>query len=91
MGTRTFACFSPRKMITAQGTPGTPWDKGWHEVKIVRRVQDGAIEVYFDDMQAPAMTAVDRTFTHGRVGLGSFDDTGNWDDFKLYGVEVKAR
>jgi len=82
---------APRKMITKKGTSGTPWDKGWHEVKIVRRVQDGTIEIYFDDMRTPAMTAVDKTFAHGRVGLGSFDDTGNWDDFQLYGLEVKAK
>jgi hypothetical protein len=80
---------APRTKITTKGSPGTPWDKGWHEVKIVRRVKDGAIEVFFDDMKTPALTAVDKTFTRGQVGIGSFDDTGNWDDFKLYGVKAK--
>jgi len=79
---------APRKMITKKGSPGTPWDKLWHQVKIVRRVGPGTIEVYFDDMATPILTAVDKTFTHGRVGIGSFDDTGNWDDVKLYGVKA---
>ena len=31
-------------------TSGTNWDEKWHDVKIVRRVADGTIEVYFDDI-----------------------------------------
>ncbi len=74
-----------RTMITKKKSPGTPWDDKWHRVKIVRRVKDGAIEVYFDNMKTPVMTAVDKTFVWGQVGLGSFDDTGNWDNFRLHG------
>jgi hypothetical protein len=80
-----------RKKISTKTTPGTPWDDQWHRVKIVRTVADGAIAVYFDDMKTPVMTATDRTFTWGRVGLGSFDDSGNWDEVRLRGVEVKNR
>jgi len=80
---------APRVMITKNKSPGIPWDDGWHTVKIVRRTADGTIEIYFDDMQKPVMTAVDKTFTSGQVGLGSFDDHGNWDDFKLYGVVAR--
>jgi hypothetical protein len=58
-------------------------------VKVVRRVADGTIEVYFDDMEEPFMAAHDNTFKWGRVGLGTFDDNGNWDEFELHGVEVK--
>jgi len=79
---------APRIKITKTGTTGTPWDKGWHQVKIVRLVKDGRIEVFFDDLTKPALTAVDKTFTRGQVGIGSFDDTGNWDDFRLYGVKA---
>jgi hypothetical protein len=79
---------APRKMITVKKSPGTPWDGKWHEVKVVRRVADGSMEVYFDDMETPVMTAQDNTFAWGRVGLGTFDDHGNWDDFTLRGVRV---
>ena len=79
----------PRVMITKNKTPGVPWDDGWHELKLVRRTADGAIEVYFDDMKKPMMIAADKTFTWGQVGLGSFDDNGNWDDFKLFGTKVE--
>jgi len=78
----------PRSKISLTTTPGTTWDDDWHDVKIVRNVDDGTIEVYFDDMTKPVMTAKDATFTWGRVGVGSFDDTGDWDDFTLHGVRV---
>jgi hypothetical protein len=47
--------------------------------------------VYFDNMAKPFMTAADNTFKWGRVGLGTFDDNGNWDDFELRGVKVEAK
>ena len=80
---------APRKMITQKQSPGTPWTKGWHRVKVVRRVAQGAIEIYFDDMTKPHMAASDKKFAWGQVGIGSFDDTGNWDDVKLSGVKVE--
>jgi hypothetical protein len=76
---------TPRKKISTKTTPGTNWDDDWHHVKIVRGTGDGTIEVYFDDMKTPVMTATDRTFTWGQVGVGSFDDTGNWTDIKIHG------
>ncbi|MEX2120813.1 MAG: hypothetical protein WD847_14575 [Pirellulales bacterium] len=80
---------APRRKISIKTSSGTDWDDEWHRVKLVRRVDDGTIAVYFDDMETPVMTARDKTFTWGRVGLGSFDDTGDWDDVKLYGVETQ--
>ncbi|MBT6155546.1 MAG: hypothetical protein HOL01_24220 [Planctomycetaceae bacterium] len=79
---------SPRKKISTKSTDGTNWDDEWHHARIVRDAKSGKIDVYFDDMKNPVMTAVDKTFTWGRVGLGSFDDTGNFDDIRLYGDQV---
>jgi len=80
---------APRIKISTKTTPGTPWDAEWHTVKIKRRVKTGLIEVYWDNMEEPVMTAEDKSFTWGKIGLGSFDDTGNWDDIRLYGVATK--
>lgn len=79
---------APRTKISTKTTAGTDWDDAWHLVKIVRRTAEGTIEVYFDDMKNPVMTAKDKTFTSGRVGIGSFDDTTEWDDVRLYGREA---
>ncbi|MFO0891342.1 MAG: hypothetical protein U0790_19635 [Isosphaeraceae bacterium] len=80
----------PRVSIAESRTSGTNWTEGWHKVRVVRKVADGSIAVYFDDMERPAMTAHDRTFTHGRVGVGSFDDTGMFDDLVIQGVKHAA-
>ena len=82
---------APRVAISEKTTEGTPWkDKTWHDVKIVRRVADGLIEVYFDDMETPTHVAHDKSFTWGQVGLGTFDDKGVWDDFQLKGTLVSS-
>jgi hypothetical protein len=75
----------PRVKISTKTTAGTPWDDAWHTVRVTRRIADGSIAVFYDDMDKPVMTATDKTFTWGRVGLGSFDDTTDWDDVKLLG------
>ncbi len=76
---------APRTKISTKTTEGTNWSDDWYNVKIVRKVADGTIEIYFDDMKTPAMTAMDKTFTWGQIGVGSFDDTANYDDVQLNG------
>lgn len=81
---------APRVKISAKTTPGTPWDDKWHHVKIVRTVDSGKIAVFFDDMENPVMTAEDSTFVNGRIGLGSFDDIGDFDNVVLRGRRVET-
>lgn len=81
----------PRTKISTLTSPGTPWDEKWHEVKLVRKTADGTIEVYFDDMEKPVMKASDKTFLRGKIGIGSFDDTSDWDDVVLRGVKIERR
>jgi len=80
---------APRKKISIKSTAGTNWDDEWHHARIVRDIKTGKIDVYFDDMKTPVMTAIDKRLTWGRIGVGSFDDTGNFDDIRLYGEQVK--
>lgn len=81
----------PRKKISMKTTEGTPWDDAWHRVKIIRSVADGRIEIYFDDLKTPIMTATDKTFAWGRVGIGSFDDSGNWTEIRLRGTKADKK
>ncbi|MCA9039644.1 MAG: hypothetical protein KDA65_04775 [Planctomycetaceae bacterium] len=78
-----------RKMISLESTPGTDWDDNWHHARIVRDTATGSIEVFFDNMDKPVMKAKDETFTWGRVGVGSFDDTGSFDNIMLFGSVVE--
>ncbi len=81
----------PRTSIAKTRTDGTPWTEGYHHVRIARDTTSGSIEVYFDDMSKPVMTAEDRTFTWGRVGVGSFDDIGNVDRVVLWGRSIHSK
>lgn len=62
----------------------------WHDVRVVRSVDEGRIAVYIDGESEPRFEARDRSFEFGRVGLGSFDETGDFDDFHLTGEESDA-
>jgi hypothetical protein len=79
-----------RTPIVKTRTDGTPWTEGYHHVRVVRKVETGMIEAYFDDMTKPAMTAQDSTLRWGRVGIGSFDDVGCFDRMMLWGRKVEC-
>jgi len=48
--------------------------------------ESGSIDVYVDGSKTPVMHAVDRTLTSGQVGVGSFDDTGEFKNIAIVGV-----
>jgi hypothetical protein len=73
---------APRLALTTNEKKVT-WDDEWHTVKLKRRLADGTIRIYFDDMEKPIMEVVDKTFGKGRIGIGSFDDMNEFDDIKL--------
>lgn len=72
-----------RTKISTRSNEGTPWDEEWHHVRMERDVESGEIRVYFDDMTTPTMRAVDKTFLTGQFGLGSFDDTADFDNLLI--------
>ena len=78
-----------RKAISETTTEGTPWDDEWHHARVIRDADSGRIEVFFDDMTKPIMTATDKTFTSGKVGIGSFDDAGNFDRVAVFAAPAE--
>ena len=76
----------PRIKIAEKTTAGTDWGKtnSWHKARIERNVTEGSIKVYFDDMTTPIMEATDTHFVEGHIGFGSFDDTGRFDNIKIW-------
>lgn len=77
----------PRRAIASKTTAGVKWTQAWHKVRIVRSLSDGAIKVFFDDMTTPLMEATDHHFDSGYIGFGSFDDTGMFDNIRIWGDE----
>ena len=82
----------PCMKISNKTSQGVEWGQGkWHKVRLVRDCKAGKIEIYYDNMNTPIMTANDTTFKEGWAGFGSFDDTGQIDNIKIYAPgELKA-
>jgi hypothetical protein len=58
-------------------------DRAWHRFKVTCDAGGGEIRAYLDDMAVPILTALRPALGHGLVGVGSFDDTGAFDDLVL--------
>lgn len=80
----------PRVKISTKTTNGTNWGKtnSWHKARIERNATSGTIKVFFDDMMTPIMEATDTHFDNGRIGFGSFDDTGQFDNIRIWAPKV---
>ena len=80
----------PRKNFAKTTTAGVNWGLNiWHKVRLERKVAEGTIRVYFDDMTIPIMVAEDKTFGAGLIGFGSFDDTGKVDNIRIWGPKLE--
>lgn len=83
---------APRLKISKESNMGNNWGLNvWHKVRLVRKVSDGSITVYFDDMTKPIMVAEDKNFGPGWVGFGSFDDTGKIANIKVWGTSSEKK
>jgi hypothetical protein len=74
---------APRVRIAGMEAPPVLPDRAWHRIRVRRDATSGRIEVWSDVESRPLFSVVDRTFTCGQVGIGSFDETGDFDDVEL--------
>lgn len=74
----------------AVGAPPAVTDEEWHDVRVVRCADSGDVAVYVDGLDVPLLTANDTTFATGRVGFGSFDNTGRIRDLTVTAAEEPA-
>ena len=73
-----------RRIDDGKGQPQLK-DQNWHRVRLERDGATGRIEIYVDGFKAPVLAASDTTIRAGRVGLGSFDDTGEFRKIEITG------
>lgn len=73
------AARAPLAPISEQGVT---WTESWHVVKLQKLVVDGPIEVFFDGELI--LSADGSDFGRGRVGFGSFDDSGQMRALKVW-------
>ena len=73
---------APRTNLCAVPAAGIDWgDNEWHHVRVERRIQAGgsdaySIKVFWDQQEQPILETTDKHFAWGRIGFGSFDDSG---------------
>jgi hypothetical protein len=72
-----------RRRIAGLTAPAALPDQSWHDVRIVRDAVSGSIQVFVDEQKTPLFSVVDRTFPCGQIGLGSFDETGDFARLRL--------
>ena len=83
---------APRLAVAKEVSNGVVWgDKMWHKIRVERKLSDGTINVYFDDMSKPIQTGAEKTFGAGYIGFGSFDDMGKVDNIKIYSPRVTKK
>ena len=82
---------APRRRIAGlEAAPALP-DKNWHKVRVERDVNSGWIKVFVDDEPQPRFSVIDNTFKCGQIGLGSFDETGDYTDVRLSSNDAGCR
>jgi hypothetical protein len=58
----------------------------WYRVVLHYNGTTGTVDVQVDGTSVPALHAVDLSLASGRVGLGSFDETGEFKNVKISGT-----
>ena len=79
-----------RRIDNGKGIPRLV-DQEWHHVRFKWNGSTGQIFVYFDSSPEPVLSATDRSLTSGLIGVGSFDDTGEFRNIQVKGSQAKAR
>jgi len=77
---------APRKNIATRVSEGAPWDDNYHTVRLSRDAQ-GNIKVFWDGQQI--MTAKNDKFPAGKLGVGTFDDTGTFASITVWGKRAE--
>ncbi len=73
--------------ISSEDGPAAFDGQGWHHVVLDWNGGTGAVEVQVDGKAVPALRAVDVSLRRGRVGIGSFDETGEFRNVKISGAQ----
>ena len=71
-----------------EGGPGLLPAAEWTPVKLVWDGKTGEVVCYANGKTSGAMRAVDLSLKYGRVGLGSFNETGSFRNLKITGTPV---
>jgi hypothetical protein len=75
------------RISSEAGPPAFAATNHWHHVRLIYDGRSGAVQVTVDGRSIPALHAVDLSLGSGKVGIGSFDETGDFKNVKIAGPE----
>ena len=80
-----------RARISSEGGPAAfTASKRWYSVRLTHDGQSGRVQVTVDGQLIPALQAVDLSLRTGKVGLGSFDETGDFKNLRIDGTPATS-
>jgi len=71
------------RISSERGPPAFAEPSRWYRVKLVYDGASGRVRVTVDGQPIPALEAVDVSLGAGRVGIGSFDETGEFRNVRI--------
>ena len=71
--------------ISSTEGPDTLTEEKWYKVKLVHDGNTGKVQVWVDGQTSPSFEACDLSLRSGKVGLGSFFDTGEFRSVRIQG------
>ncbi len=74
---------APRVALLDVPRRGVAWGDTWHRVRLERRLAAGTLRVFLDGGDAPILEATGLPPDRGRVGFGSFDDSGRFANLRI--------
>jgi hypothetical protein len=74
-----------RVRISSVEGPDTLTEERWYKVKLVYDGRTGKVQVWVDGKTSPSLVACDMSLGAGKVGLGSFFDTGEFRNVRIQG------
>ncbi len=55
----------------------------WYHVELTHDASTGSVNVTVDGQAVPALHAIDLSLGRGKVGIGSFDETGEFKNVRI--------
>jgi hypothetical protein len=73
------------RISSETGRSAFPATNRWYHVHLAHDGSTGSVNVAVDGQPIPALNAIDVSLPSGRVGIGSFDETGDFKNVKIQG------
>ncbi len=71
------------RISSEEGPPAFSATKRWYHVRLIYDGQAGTVQVMVNGQPVPALHAIDLSLRAGKVGVGSFDETGDFKSIKI--------